>query len=85
MQDYLAKAPLFRTIPAATLKALGEAAKLRRFHKGELLFEEGQPADAVWLIQRGWVHLVRRTPQGIPVTIFTITPEEVSRVDSQLW
>ncbi len=34
-------------------------------------------AESVWVIQRGWVYLVRRTPQGTPVTIFTVTPEEV--------
>lgn len=77
MEGNLAKTPLFRTIPAATRKALGTAAELRCFRKGERLFEEGQPAESVWLIRRGWVHLVRRTPQGIPVTIFTVTPEDV--------
>ncbi|MBI4322643.1 MAG: Crp/Fnr family transcriptional regulator, partial [Candidatus Omnitrophica bacterium] len=56
---------------------LGDRSEWRRFRKGERLFEEGQPAASVWVIQRGWVYLVKRAPQGIPVTIFTITPEEV--------
>lgn len=77
MEDYLSKAPLFRTVPVTTLKTLGHAAELRHFRKGEGLFEEDQPAESVWLIQRGWVYLVRHTPQGIPVTIFTVTPEEI--------
>ena len=50
---------------------------MRRFRKGEILFEEGQPAESVSLIKRGWVHLAKRTLQGTPVTIFTVTPEEV--------
>ena len=77
MQKYLATLPLFRALHAATLKALGDVSELRRFRKGEVLFKESQPAEAVWLIQRGWVYLVKRTPQGAPVTIFTVTPEEV--------
>jgi CRP/FNR family transcriptional regulator len=77
MQDYLAKSALFRTLPATALKKLGDRAEVRRFRKSERLFEEGQPAESVWLIQRGWVYLVRRAPQGTPVTIFTVTPEEV--------
>ena len=77
MQTSLATLLFFRTLPVATRKALGEVSELRRFRKGEVLFEEGQPAEAVWLIQRGWVYLVKRTPQGTPVTIFTVTPEEV--------
>jgi CRP/FNR family transcriptional regulator len=64
-------------VPADRLRALGEVATLHRFRKGEALFIEGQPAETVWLIKRGWVYLVKRTPQGAPVTIFTVTPEEV--------
>ncbi len=77
MQNYLARLPFFRTLPTATLSALADAAELRRFLKGDRLFEEGQPAEAVWLIQRGWVYLTKRSPQGTPVTIFTVTPDDV--------
>ena len=77
MRGYLARIPLFRHLPIALLQQVGGASEVRRFRKGEMLFEEGQPARAVWLIQRGWVHLVKRTPQGTPATIFTVTPEEV--------
>jgi CRP-like cAMP-binding protein len=77
MQDHLAQLPLFQGLPLTVRKGLDEASELRRCHKGEILFEEGQPAESVWLIQRGWVYLVKRTPQGTPVTIFTVTPEEV--------
>jgi len=77
MDGYLAQVPLFRTLPSAELKRVADVCELRRFRKGEVLFDEGQPADSIWLIQRGWVYLVRRTPQGTPVTIFTVTPEEM--------
>lgn len=77
MTALLARVTLFQGVPAAKLQALGEAATLRRFRKGETIFEEGQPAAFVWVIQRGWVYLVKRTPSGGPVTIFTVTPEEV--------
>ncbi len=77
MDDYLTQIPLFQALPAVQLKQLGERCELRRFRKGEALFKEGQLAESVWLIQRGWVYLVKRTPLGVPVTIFTVTPEEV--------
>jgi len=77
MHAALSATPLFRAIPAHRLRTLEASAELHRFRKGETLFAEGQPAAAVWLIQRGWVYLVKRTPQGTPVTIFTVTPEEV--------
>ncbi len=77
MTHLLARVTLFKSVPADKLQALGETAELRRFRKGEAIFEEGQPAAFVWVIQRGWVYLVKRTPSGGPVTIFTVTPEEV--------
>ena len=77
MSTHLSAMPLFRMVPEDELRALGEVAKLHRFRKGETLFVEGQPAEAVWLIKRGWVYLVKHTPQGSPATIFTVTPEEV--------
>lgn len=77
MDGYLARIPLFRSLPSAQLKQVGEHCELRRFRKGNVLFEEGQPAESVWLIQHGWVYLTKRTPQGTPVTICTVTPEEV--------
>ena len=77
MNDYLSQIALFRTLPAAQLKQISEHCELRRFRKGEALFKDGLLAESVWLIQHGWVYLVKRTPLGLPVTIFTVTPEEV--------
>lgn len=56
---------------------LADSVELRRFQKGDVLFQEGQPALTVWLIRRGWVHLLKRTPAGTQATIFTVTPEEL--------
>ena len=64
MDAQLAAMPLFRMVPGGELRALGEVAELHRFRKGETLFVEGQPAEAVWLIKRGWVYLVKHTLQG---------------------
>ena len=77
MQYDLARIPLFQTIPPKSLEAIGTIADVRHFRKGETIFKENQPAERVWLIQRGWVHLAKSTPQGAQVTIFTITPEEM--------
>lgn len=76
MHTYLARTPLFRTVPARELQAVGAAAELRRFRKGEALFTEGQPAAFVWIVKRGWVYLVKRTPHGGLATIFAMTPDE---------
>jgi CRP-like cAMP-binding protein len=76
MDGSLAQVPLLRAIPARELKTLGSACELRRFHKGDTVFEEDQRAECVWIVKRGWVYLVKRTPQGGLATIFTMTPDE---------
>lgn len=76
MDDMLAQVPLFRTLPQAELNDLSMTCELRRFHKGDTIFEEGQPAAAVWMVKRGWVSLVKGTPQGGRATIFAMTPAE---------
>lgn len=77
MDRYFAQAPLFQRLPRAVLKAFVPVCEVRRFRRGETIFQEGQPAESVWVVQQGWVSLIKRTPQGVPVTIFTVTPEDV--------
>ena len=76
MDDILAQFPLFRTLPQTELKDLAVTCELRRFHKGETVFAEGQPAEAVWIVKRGWVSLVKGTPYGGRATIFAMTSAE---------
>ncbi|MDP3723114.1 MAG: Crp/Fnr family transcriptional regulator [Candidatus Omnitrophota bacterium] len=76
MDDFLAQLPLFRTVPQTELKDLARTCELRRFRKGETIFEEGRPAEAVWMVKRGWVFLVKETPRGGRATIFAMTPAE---------
>lgn len=76
MGAILTHIPLFRTLPRAELKTLAATCELRRFRKGEAIFTEGQPADAVWIVTRGWVYLMKGTLQGGLATIFAMTPSE---------
>lgn len=76
MYDDLAQVPLLHMLPTDELKHLGEVCAVRRFRKGEMIFQENQPAEAVWIIQCGWVYLVKRTPHDGVATIFTMTPDE---------
>ena len=52
----------------------------QRFTRGQTIFRQGQPADAIWIVQEGWIHLLRAadaTDSARAVVIFTITPAEV--------
>ena len=76
MYGYVAQVPLFRTLPTIERRRISHVAELRRFKKGKTIFEEGNPAESVWVVKQGWVYLVKRTPQGGRATIFTMTPDE---------
>lgn len=76
MNRFLSRSALFRHVPPQHLQPVADVSELLRFAKGQIIFEEHEPAEAVWLIQRGWVYLVKRTPHGTLATIFTMTPDE---------
>ena len=76
MDDFLTQVPLFRSLSQTELNNLAATCELRRCHKGETIFEEGQPAAAVWVVKHGWVCLVKGTPHGGRTTIFAMTPAE---------
>lgn len=68
---------LFQELPDEAIDRLARTVHEHRFQKGQTLFEEGRPALTVWLIRRGWVHLIKRAPAGTQATIFTVTPDEL--------
>lgn len=76
----LGRIPLFRHLSSRRLAALCAKAQLERYDKGAALFHQGERAQAVWIVLKGWVHLVRSAhPNDLThaVVIFTITPQEV--------
>jgi len=76
MSDALKTIPLFHAVPPAELDRGWTLCESPQFRRGEVIFEEGQPASHVWVVKRGWVQLVRRTPGRDAATIFAMTPDE---------
>lgn len=71
---------VFEPLSATRVKHLLRGAEVRRYKRGHVVFRQGQPADAVWVVREGWVHLVRTPTSGDEahaVVLFTITPREV--------
>jgi CRP/FNR family transcriptional regulator len=84
--------PLFEHLKAAERQRLLTGSATRRYGKGQALFRQGERAEAVWLVLRGWVHLVRSSGEGQRarrVTLFTVTPSEmlcgVSAIDLETY
>ena len=80
---------LFQVLPEPIRDRLAAVCRIHRCRKGAVIFEEGRPAVSVWIVQRGCVYIVKRTPGGGTATIFAITPEEalcgISALDRQAY
>ena len=60
----LQQIPMFRDLDASKLKLMAFAGQRITCRKGDLLFEEGDPPDAVYIILDGEVDVVRTGPAG---------------------
>lgn len=64
-------------LQATTRDALLAQAERVHLRRGEVVFRQGEPARWLWIVLKGWVHLLRAPDGGgRGVVIFTITPEE---------
>ncbi|GGN01484.1 cAMP-binding protein [Thermus composti] len=60
----LAKIPLFRDLPPEDLQALQGEARSLKLSKGEVLFLEGEPVRALFVVQKGLLKVYKLDPQG---------------------
>lgn len=54
----------FDQLPAEVVKDLAASARLQRYAAGQVIYLEGEPAEAVYLLQRGWVKATRMSRSG---------------------
>ena len=70
--------PLLQHLSTKRRQEILAAGLLEHYEKGAVLFRQGEDAAAIWLILKGWVHLVRASTQVEDgVVIFTVTPDEI--------
>src|SRR5262245_39609998 len=68
LADDLRAAFLTSDLSPEQLEALLAVGEARRFHTGDELFEEGRPADLLWILLDGQIELSRRSGhQRVPV------------------
>ncbi|MFY0574041.1 cyclic nucleotide-binding domain-containing protein [Cystobacter fuscus] len=67
----VSSSPLFEMLSSAELAHLAELSEQRRYSAGELIFEEGERGDCLYLIARGEVELTRKDGGGVsrPLTV----------------
>lgn len=62
--DLLRRIPLFRRLPPSARARVAEVARIKSYDRGDLIFSEGDPADAFMAIVSGRVKVFKSTPAG---------------------
>jgi CRP/FNR family cyclic AMP-dependent transcriptional regulator len=75
--DYAMDWPLLAPLNDAERTALLGATRRRTFAKGEVLFHEGDPADALHLVEAGHLAVRVTTPDGERATINVLSPGDI--------
>lgn len=55
---------LFRELEPGSLALVTNAAKLRRLHRGDVLFAEGEEAEELFIVVSGRIAIANRSPDG---------------------
>jgi CRP-like cAMP-binding protein len=70
----LHRSPLFQALEPDQFNALVDTAHLYTLSEGELLFQQGDPLNEVFVTIRGFMKLFRLTPNGDEKVVDIITP-----------
>jgi CRP-like cAMP-binding protein len=76
MKQLLAAAEPFKNLSVVQRNELAQVTREKQFKKGETIFREGQPSEAVWIVKTGRVHLVKYLSSGKVSTTCVMSPNE---------
>jgi len=69
----VAAAPVFSGLPRMVLEELLKDAVVKQVSRGEILFVQGDPVTAFFLVLDGWVKIYRLTPSGAEAVVAVFT------------
>jgi CRP/FNR family transcriptional regulator, nitrogen oxide reductase regulator len=69
--------PGFRELPDAERSVIDRQTRTVDVRRGQVLFFEGDPADAVWAVSDGKIHIFKSGPEGREIVLEVITAGEL--------
>ncbi len=72
----LAEVPLFAGLPDDDIDAMASFCRIRRFRRGEVIFHQGDPGDALHVILAGRVKISSPSETGVEAILTTLRPGE---------
>ena len=67
----------FKLLSAEAQKAIISIATPRHFEAGQVIYMEGEPADYVYILEKGWVKATRMTREGREQGLLFLRPVEI--------
>lgn len=77
LKTVLSQLPLFNALSAETQSAFLATATLQHFQAGQVIYLEGEPANYVYILERGWVKSTRMTSEGREQGLLFLQPVEI--------
>lgn len=77
LKDMLLRVPQFTGLPAEALEPLAAAALCQRFAAGQVIYLEGEPANAIYVLQAGWIKATRMTLDGREQAMMFLDPVDI--------
>src|SRR5256885_2057097 len=85
--EVLARSPLFEMLSAPELEFVADLSRPRRYAVGEIVFEEGELGDSLFVIVEGEVEVLRKNDGGELKTLTTLRAPaffgEMSLIDKE--
>ena len=73
----LSKIEHFKSLPPEAQNAIIDVAIPRQYKAGQVIYLEGEPADYVYLLEKGWVKATRMTHEGREQGLLFLRPVEI--------
>jgi CRP/FNR family transcriptional regulator, cyclic AMP receptor protein len=67
----------FNALSSEVQEAILAMASLRHFKAGQVIYLEGEPAESVYILERGWVKATRMTREGREQAMLFLRPVDV--------
>lgn len=76
-KNTLQRVPQFNGLAEETQQALALLAIRRHFDGGQVIYVEGEPAEAIYILETGWVKATRMTLEGREQAMLFLRPVEI--------
>ncbi|MEW5829043.1 MAG: Crp/Fnr family transcriptional regulator [Chloroflexota bacterium] len=74
---FLSRLRHFDELPEEIRQAIAASAVHRHFDAGQVIYVEGEPAEAIYVLESGWIKATRMTREGREQAMMFLRPPEV--------